>query len=168
MPRLLRPQPGGFEGFGVAWEIAEADDLAVPKRGQLRDLAAEVQFGDSACSGEFAQREDRIAEVADVVESSLQLKVTFEALPGLSDSGVPSILLQECGPLDLGVEGEIVGEPLAAGDRVIVRWNWHGTGRGPQSDMEWTVIFSTRNGRIFGVEYFWHYPEALDAAGLQE
>ncbi len=63
---------------------------------------------------------------------------------------------------------EIVGDPLAAGDRVIVRSNWHGTGRGPQSDMEWALIFSVRNGRIFEVEYFWDYAEALKAAGLSE
>jgi ketosteroid isomerase-like protein len=64
--------------------------------------------------------------------------------------------------------GELVGDPLAAGDRVIVRLNWHGTGRGPQSDMEWTLIFTIRNGRIFGVEYFWDFAEALEAAGLSE
>jgi ketosteroid isomerase-like protein len=63
---------------------------------------------------------------------------------------------------------EIGGEPLAAGDRVIVRLNWHGTGRGPQSDMEWTLIYSVRNGRIFGVEYFWDYADALEAAGCRE
>jgi ketosteroid isomerase-like protein len=65
---------------------------------------------------------------------------------------------------------EIVGDPLAAGDLVIVRLNWHGTGRGPQSDMEWAVIFSIRNGRISGVEYFWarDYADALKAAGLSE
>ena len=63
---------------------------------------------------------------------------------------------------------EILGDPLAVGDRVIVRLTWHGTGRGPQSDMELTLIVSIRNGRIFGVEYFWHYPDALEAAGLSE
>ncbi len=64
--------------------------------------------------------------------------------------------------------GEIVGKPLAAGDRVIVRWSWHGTRRGPQSNMEWTVTLSIRNGRIFGVEYFWDHVDALEAAGLSE
>ena len=39
--------------------------------------------------------------------------------------------------------------------RVIVRLNWHGTGAGPQSDMEWTVTFTIRDGRISGVEYCW-------------
>ena len=63
---------------------------------------------------------------------------------------------------------EIVGDPLAAGDRVIVRLNWHGIGQGPQSDMEWALIISIRNGRVFGVEYFWNYADALEAAGLSE
>jgi hypothetical protein len=40
---------------------------------------------------------------------------------------------------------------------------WHSA-----SDMEWTLIFSVRNGRIFGVEYFWDYADALKAAGLSE
>jgi ketosteroid isomerase-like protein len=62
--------------------------------------------------------------------------------------------------------GEIVGEPLAADDRVVVRLTWHGVGRGPHSDMAWTLVFEIRNGLIVGVEYFWDYAEALDAAGL--
>ena len=88
--RSLRPQPGGFEGLGVATEIAEAQNLAVPKRRHLRDLSTEVQSGGPARSREFAKREDRIAEVADVVESSLQLEVHLEAVPGPPDSGVAS------------------------------------------------------------------------------
>jgi ketosteroid isomerase-like protein len=63
---------------------------------------------------------------------------------------------------------EIVGDLLAADDRVIVRMNWHGVGRGPQSDMAWTNVFTIRNGRIFGVEYFWDYADALEAAGLSQ
>jgi ketosteroid isomerase-like protein len=63
---------------------------------------------------------------------------------------------------------EIVGDPLPVGDRVIVRVNWHGTGRGPESDMEWTLIFRIRNGRILEVEYFWDYADAVEAAGLSE
>ena len=34
--------------------------------------------------------------------------------------------------------------------------------------MEWTLIYSVRNGRIFSVEYFWDYADALEAAGLSE
>jgi ketosteroid isomerase-like protein len=63
---------------------------------------------------------------------------------------------------------EFMSDLLAAGDRVIVRTNWHGTGHGPQSDLEWTTVCTVRNGRIFGVEYFWDHAEALEAAGLSE
>ena len=63
---------------------------------------------------------------------------------------------------------EIVGDLLAAGDGVLVRMIWHGTGRGPQSDMEWTNVFTIRDGRILKAEYFWDHGEALEAAGLSE
>ena len=61
-----------------------------------------------------------------------------------------------------------LSEYLAAGDRVILRVDWRGIGRGPQSDMEMTVVSTIRNGRVFGVEFFWDHAEALEAAGLSE
>jgi ketosteroid isomerase-like protein len=63
---------------------------------------------------------------------------------------------------------EIVGDLRAAGDRVLMRMIWHGTGSGPQSDMEWTLVFTIRNGRIIGTEHVWDHAEALEAAGLSE
>jgi ketosteroid isomerase-like protein len=63
---------------------------------------------------------------------------------------------------------EFLSDLVVAGDRVIVRTDWRGSGRGPQSSMEWTVVFTVRNGHIFGVEYFWDHKEALEAAGLSE
>jgi ketosteroid isomerase-like protein len=57
---------------------------------------------------------------------------------------------------------------VAVGDRVIVRTGWHGSGRGPQSDMEWTNVITIRDGRIINVQYFWDHAEALEAAGLRE
>src|SRR5262245_63643478 len=88
--RALFPQPGGFEGLGVAWEIAEAENFGVPKRDQLRELVTAVQSCAPDPSGEFAQREDRIAEVPNVVESNLQLEVHSEPLPSPPEAGVPS------------------------------------------------------------------------------
>ena len=32
--------------------------------------------------------------------------------------------------------------------------------------MEWTTVFTIREGRILNVEYFWDHAEALEAAGL--
>ena len=51
---------------------------------------------------------------------------------------------------------------------MIVRTGWHGSGRGPQSDMEWTNVFTVRDGRFINVQYFWDHAEALVAAGLSE
>jgi ketosteroid isomerase-like protein len=64
--------------------------------------------------------------------------------------------------------GEILSDLVAVGDRVIVRMAWHGVGSGPQSDMEWTNVFTVRDGRILKAEYFWDHAEALEAAGLSE
>jgi ketosteroid isomerase-like protein len=54
------------------------------------------------------------------------------------------------------------------GDRVIARVGWHGVGPGPQSDMEWTNVYTIRDGRFINVRYFWDHAEALEAAGLSE
>jgi uncharacterized protein len=62
-------------------------------------------------------------------------------------------------------------EPISlidAGDRVVARQKWHGVGQGPESTMEWTLIFTLRKGRIFLMEYFWDHAEALEALGLSE
>jgi len=63
---------------------------------------------------------------------------------------------------------EFLSDLVAVGDRVIVRVAWHGTGRGPQSDMEWTTVCTLRDGLITGLEYVWDHAEALKAAGLSE
>ncbi len=62
---------------------------------------------------------------------------------------------------------EFLSDPIAAGDRVVTRTGWHGLGRGPQSDMEWSNVFSVRDGRIVKLQYFWDHAEALEAAGVQ-
>ena len=63
---------------------------------------------------------------------------------------------------------EFLSDLIAAGDRVAVRAGWHGLGRGPQSDMEWSNVFSVRNGRIIKLQFFWDHAEALEAAGHSE
>ena len=63
---------------------------------------------------------------------------------------------------------EFLSDLVAVGDRVIVRIGWHGVGRGPQSDMEWTNVLTIRDGRFTNVQYFWNHAEALEAAGLSE
>ena len=63
---------------------------------------------------------------------------------------------------------ELLSDVVAVGDRVIARVGWHGFGRGPQSDMEWTTVFTFRDGRILKVQYVWDHAEALEVAGLSE
>jgi ketosteroid isomerase-like protein len=57
---------------------------------------------------------------------------------------------------------------IDAGDRVVVRYIWRGAGHGPDLNMEVTLVFTMRNGRVFNIEFFWDHAEALEAAGLSE
>ena len=61
-----------------------------------------------------------------------------------------------------------ISDFIDAADRVVVRWIWHGTGRGPESNMEMTAVFTVRKGRIMGLEFFWDHAEALKTLGLEE
>ena len=63
---------------------------------------------------------------------------------------------------------EFLSDLVAAGDQVVARVGWRGSGRGPQSDMEWTNVCTIRDGRLINVRYFWDHAEALEAAGLSE
>jgi ketosteroid isomerase-like protein len=57
---------------------------------------------------------------------------------------------------------------IDAGDRVVARHTWHAVGRGPDMDMDMTIVFTLRGGKIFLTEYFWDYREALEALELSE
>ena len=65
-----------------------------------------------------------------------------------------------------------VSEPISdfidAGDRVAVRYIWRGAGHGPDSNMELTLVFTVRKGRIVYQEFFWDHAETLEAVGLSE
>ena len=61
---------------------------------------------------------------------------------------------------------EWTGDISHAADRVVAREIWHGQGRGPESNMEYTTIYSVRGGRVREIEFFWDHAEALEAAGL--
>ena len=63
---------------------------------------------------------------------------------------------------------ELLGDIIEAADRVAVSQVWRGAGRGPEANIESTVVFTVRKGRIFGVEQFWDRAEALEAVGLSE
>ena len=61
-----------------------------------------------------------------------------------------------------------VGDLIDAGDQVVVRQIWRGVGRGPESNMEMTCIYTVRGGRIIDFEFFWDHAQALKAVGLEE
>jgi ketosteroid isomerase-like protein len=53
-----------------------------------------------------------------------------------------------------------------AGDRVVARLIWRGVGRGPESHLEFTAVYTVRKGKVFYQESFWDHAEALEALGL--
>jgi ketosteroid isomerase-like protein len=63
---------------------------------------------------------------------------------------------------------ELVGDFVGVGDRVAVRLIWRGVGRGPESNLEWTCVYTVRKGKILNIDYFWDHAEALEVVGLSE
>jgi ketosteroid isomerase-like protein len=63
---------------------------------------------------------------------------------------------------------ELVSDFIDVGDRVAVRLRWRTAGRGPEANMEWTVIHTVRKDKVIGIEYFWDHAEALEVLGLSE
>ena len=61
---------------------------------------------------------------------------------------------------------EPVGDLIDAGDRVVVRWIWRGVARGPESHLEFTAVYTMRNGLIVSLEIFHSKDEALKALEL--
>jgi uncharacterized protein len=63
---------------------------------------------------------------------------------------------------------ELISDFIDVGDRVAVRFIWHGVGQGPESNIEGTGVYTVRKGRILGLEFFWDHAEALETLGLSE
>jgi ketosteroid isomerase-like protein len=63
---------------------------------------------------------------------------------------------------------ELISDFIDAADRVAVRFVWHGTGHGPESNMQFTGAYTVRKGKIRTVEFFRDHAEALEAVGLSE
>ena len=61
-----------------------------------------------------------------------------------------------------------VGDLIDAGDQAVLRYIWRGVGRGPESNMEMTCIYTFREDTIIAFEFFWDHAEALKAVGLTE
>jgi ketosteroid isomerase-like protein len=54
-----------------------------------------------------------------------------------------------------------------AADRVVVRYAMHGSGRGPDVEMEFSSVYTLRNGKVVIQQTFSDHDEALKAAGLR-
>jgi ketosteroid isomerase-like protein len=63
---------------------------------------------------------------------------------------------------------DLIGDPVAVGDRVVVHAIWRGAGRGPQIEQEMAWIYIVHGGLIVRAEFFADHSKALEAAGLQE
>ncbi len=63
---------------------------------------------------------------------------------------------------------EVISDFVDVGDRVVVRGIWHGEGRGPDQPMEFTTMYTIRNGKILNLDFLWDHSEALEAVGLSE
>jgi ketosteroid isomerase-like protein len=63
---------------------------------------------------------------------------------------------------------EPLGELIEVADHVLVRHTYRGGGRGADWNIQQTIIFTLRKGRIIIQEYFWDQAETLKAVGLAE
>jgi ketosteroid isomerase-like protein len=63
---------------------------------------------------------------------------------------------------------ELISDFSDAGDRVAVRFIWLGRGRGPESNVEVTGVYTVCKGRLTSIELFWDHAEALETMGLSE
>jgi ketosteroid isomerase-like protein len=63
---------------------------------------------------------------------------------------------------------EAISDFVDIGDRVVVRLLWRGAGRGPDMSVEFTIIYTLRDGRVFYQEHFWEHADALRSVGLSE
>ena len=63
---------------------------------------------------------------------------------------------------------EVTSDFIDVGDRVAVRFIWRGAGRGVESNLEATGVYTVRKGKLRDIEHFWDHAEALEAVGLPE
>ena len=63
---------------------------------------------------------------------------------------------------------EPISDFIDAGDKVLLGFIWRGLGQGPESNMEFTGVWTVRNNKIARIDFFWDRAEALESAGLSE
>ncbi|MEA2271536.1 MAG: SnoaL-like polyketide cyclase [Solirubrobacteraceae bacterium] len=66
-------------------------------------------------------------------------------------------------------KSEPISDFVTVADRVVVRFAWRTVGgRGPDANMEITVVYTIRKGRVVEIEFVWDHAEVLEALGLGE
>jgi ketosteroid isomerase-like protein len=63
---------------------------------------------------------------------------------------------------------ELIGDFIDVADHVVLRVIWRGVGQGPESNIEYTCVYTVRKGRVVYMEYFWDHAKALETLGLKE
>ena len=65
-----------------------------------------------------------------------------------------------------GDRSEPIGELIESGNHVLARDVWHASGSGPEAVMEFTTIYTFREGKVITVQRYWDHSKALEAVGL--
>ena len=63
---------------------------------------------------------------------------------------------------------EPISDLIDVADHVVARLIWRGVGQGPESNMEFTCVYTVRKGRIIYMEFFWDHAKALETLGQSE
>ena len=129
MSVLLR-QPRGFEGFRVSQKVADANDLPRSKVKDFSDFLTELDAGRPGGQVDVTEREDRLAEVAELLGPIGEAFPRLAAVlpPNLSRAVMTSVgsclslkaRLDRRVPLDVGIElgqkgVQIIGIPRLDG-----------------------------------------------------
>ena len=63
---------------------------------------------------------------------------------------------------------EPISDFIHVADHVVVRVVWRTAGQGPEPNIQLTIAYTIRKGKMFITEYFWDHAEALEAVGLRD
>src|ERR687895_2585964 len=129
-PTKLLRQPGGFEGFRVSQKVADANDLPRSNVKDFSKLLTELDAGHPGGQVHVTEREDRLAEVAELLGPIGEAFPRLAAVlpPNLSRAVMTSVggglslkaRLDRRVPLDVGIElgqkgVQIIGIPRLDG-----------------------------------------------------
>lgn len=62
---------------------------------------------------------------------------------------------------------EPIAGPFDVDDLVVMRFRWRGSSHGLDVDMEATVVYGFRAGKVIAADFFWDHEQAMAAAGTK-